>query len=107
MSRLKIDRSFIEDLGQNAGSGMIVQAVIDLGHNLGCEIIAEGVETERQAKLLRDMGCDIAQGYLFGHPVSAEETRQSLVTQMQQQQRAAARARGAARRAVIALAAPP
>jgi diguanylate cyclase (GGDEF)-like protein len=86
VSRLKIDRSFIEDLGQNAGGEVIVQAVIDLGHNLGCEIVAEGVETELQAKLLRDMGCDIAQGFLFGHPSSADATRQALVTQMERQQ---------------------
>jgi EAL domain-containing protein (putative c-di-GMP-specific phosphodiesterase class I) len=86
VSRLKIDRSFIEDLGQHAGSSVIVHAVIDLGHNLGCDIVAEGVETELQAKLLRDMGCDLAQGYLFGHPLSAEETRQGLVTRMQEQQ---------------------
>jgi EAL domain-containing protein (putative c-di-GMP-specific phosphodiesterase class I) len=86
VSRLKIDRSFIEDLGQNAGSSVIAQAVIDLGHNLGCEIIAEGVETELQAKLLRKMGCDLAQVFLFGRPMSGEEARQNLVTQMEQQQ---------------------
>jgi EAL domain-containing protein (putative c-di-GMP-specific phosphodiesterase class I) len=86
VSRLKIDRSFIEDLGQNVGGGVIVQAVIDLGHNLGCEIVAEGVETELQATLLREMGCDMAQGFLFGHPVSAEATRQALVAQTERLQ---------------------
>jgi EAL domain-containing protein (putative c-di-GMP-specific phosphodiesterase class I) len=72
VSRLKIDRSFIEDLGRDGGSGVIVQAVIDLGHNLGCQIVAEGVETELQAALLHKMGCDAAQGYRFGYPASAE-----------------------------------
>jgi EAL domain-containing protein (putative c-di-GMP-specific phosphodiesterase class I) len=86
VSRLKIDRSFIDDLCQSGGSSVIAQAVIDLGHNLGCEIIAEGVETELQAKLLRKMGCDLAQGFLFGRPMCAEEARQNLVTQMEQQQ---------------------
>jgi EAL domain-containing protein (putative c-di-GMP-specific phosphodiesterase class I) len=73
VSRLKIDRSFIESLGRDAESDVIVQAVIDLGHNLGCEVIAEGVETERQAERLTDMGCDTAQGYLFGHPAAADQ----------------------------------
>jgi diguanylate cyclase (GGDEF)-like protein/PAS domain S-box-containing protein len=77
--RLKIDRSFVRDLGADAGSRAIVRAVIGLGHNLDCEIIAEGVETGLQADLLKEMGCDSAQGYLFGYPASARETRAMLV----------------------------
>ena len=86
VSRLKIDRSFIEDLGRDGGSGVIVQAVIDLGHNLGCQIVAEGVETELQAGLLHKMGCDAAQGYRFGYPASAEETRRVLSAEDEQRQ---------------------
>lgn len=86
VSRLKIDRSFIEDLGEDGGSSVIVQAVIDLGHNLGCEIVAEGVETERQAQLLRKMGCDAAQGFYFGYPVNAERTRHALVAEVERRQ---------------------
>ena len=56
------------------GDRTIVEAVIDLGHKLDCEIVAEGVETEAQAALLRDMGCDTAQGYLFGRPANAEQS---------------------------------
>ena len=86
VSRLKIDRSFIEVLGPDAESRVIVQAVIDLGHNLNCEIVAEGVETEKQADILRQMGCDAAQGYLFGQPVSSKETSQYLVLEAARQQ---------------------
>jgi diguanylate cyclase (GGDEF)-like protein len=82
ISRLKIDRSFIENLGVEDGSRVIVQAVIDLGHKLNCEIIAEGVETEAQAGLLRQMGCDAAQGYFFGHPASEEQTRTTLLPEL-------------------------
>ena len=78
ISRLKIDLSFIRDLGRDDDSRIIVQAVIDLGHNLNFEIIAEGVETEFQAGLLRDMGCDMGQGYLFGRPAGAKQTRNTL-----------------------------
>jgi len=78
ISRLKIDLSFIRDLGRDDDSRIIVQAVIELGHNLNFEIVAEGVETEFQAGLLRDMGCDMGQGYLFGRPASAKQTRNTL-----------------------------
>jgi diguanylate cyclase (GGDEF)-like protein/PAS domain S-box-containing protein len=78
VSRLKIDRSFIEGLERGDDSDVIVQAVIDLGHNLGCEIIAEGVETEALSQRLRNMGCDAAQGYLYGYPVSADRTAREL-----------------------------
>ena len=86
VSRLKIDRSFIESLGPDADSRVIVQAVIDLGHNLNCEIVAEGVETANQADILQEMGCDAAQGYLFGHPVSSKQTREFLMSEGARQQ---------------------
>ena len=86
VSRLKIDRSFIETLGPDADSRVIVQAVIDLGHNLNCEIVAEGVETANQADILRQMGCDAAQGYLFGHPASSKQTGDFLMSEATRQQ---------------------
>jgi EAL domain-containing protein (putative c-di-GMP-specific phosphodiesterase class I) len=79
ISRIKIDRSFVSDLGADADSRAIVRAVIGLGHNLDCEIIAEGVETEGQAALLKEMGCDAAQGYLYGKAASARATRALLM----------------------------
>jgi diguanylate cyclase (GGDEF)-like protein len=86
VSRLKIDRSFIETLGPDADSRVIVQAVIDLAHNLNCEVVAEGVETTIQADILRQMGCDAAQGYLFGHPASSKQTGDFLMLEATRQQ---------------------
>lgn len=69
--RIKIDRSFVADLGSAHGDS-IVRNTISLGHDLGMSIIAEGVETPLQRQILTDMGCDYMQGYLFSHPLSPE-----------------------------------
>jgi EAL domain-containing protein (putative c-di-GMP-specific phosphodiesterase class I) len=68
VSAVKIDRSFIGSLGQNAGDTAIVAAIVSLAEALGIEAIAEGVESEEQAEVLRALGCPMAQGYLFGAP---------------------------------------
>jgi EAL domain-containing protein (putative c-di-GMP-specific phosphodiesterase class I) len=73
ISRLKIDRSFVEGLPDNADDAAVAGAVIALGRQLGLEVIAEGVETEEQAAALAASGCDEAQGYLFSKPVPVEE----------------------------------
>ena len=67
---LKIDRSFIQDLFGNTGndSAAIVSAIIKLGQGLGKTVVAEGIETDRQADFLRQHGCSAGQGYLFGRP---------------------------------------
>ena len=70
---LKIDKAFIDELGAGSGGVEIVAAVINLAHALGLQVIAEGVETERQLSELRRLRCDFAQGYLFSRPVSASE----------------------------------
>ncbi|HYO19035.1 MAG TPA: EAL domain-containing protein, partial [Dermatophilaceae bacterium] len=59
-------------MDQNASSAAIVKAIITLGHALGLTIVAEGVERQSQAALLREQGCDTAQGWLFGQPLPAE-----------------------------------
>ena len=65
---VKIDRSFVEQLGKSAGDTAIVAAIVSLARALGIDAIAEGVENEDQAELLRELGCPLAQGYLFGAP---------------------------------------
>lgn len=65
---LKIDRSFIVDLVENRHNQELTKTVIALGHSLGARILAEGVETLAQARMLTEFGCDEAQGYYFGHP---------------------------------------
>ncbi len=68
--RLKIDRSFIADLASDGGDGPIVKAVIGLGRALGISVTAEGVESERQARVLSEFRCSSGQGYYFSRPLS-------------------------------------
>ena len=70
--KLKIDRSFVHRLGHDGSSSAVVSTIIGLSKALGVSAIAEGVETERQADLLRAAGCDVVQGYLFGRPAPLE-----------------------------------
>jgi diguanylate cyclase len=73
IDRLKIDRSFIRDLGSQQGSGAsIAQTVIRLGQSLGLSVIAEGVEQEEQARQLQELGCPLAQGFLYSRAVDAD-----------------------------------
>ena len=69
---IKVDRSFVNGLGIDNEDSTIVEAVVRLGHSLGLAVVAEGVETPLQLSRLRDLGCDRAQGYLFGRPCPAE-----------------------------------
>jgi diguanylate cyclase (GGDEF)-like protein len=75
---LKIDRSFVMKMAESGHEAMIVRTTIDLGHNLGLEVVAEGVETVEVARLLRDGGCDLAQGFYFSHPQPAVELDEVL-----------------------------
>ena len=68
---LKIDRSFVMDLEHSADARAVVDAVVRLAHALGLKVVAEGVENQRQQKILVDLGCDELQGYLFAKPMSA------------------------------------
>jgi EAL domain-containing protein (putative c-di-GMP-specific phosphodiesterase class I) len=69
LSAVKIDRSFVRDIGKVQGSELIIQAVVDLATKLGFNTIAEGVETEDQVSVLRDLGVNGLQGYYFSKPV--------------------------------------
>lgn len=73
VQKLKIDRSFIQDIGRDRDDEIIVAAVTALGRSLGLEIVAEGVETEEQAAFLLNAGCDMGQGYLFARPMTGSE----------------------------------
>ena len=68
VSVLKIDQAFVRGLGQDASDTAIVKSVIDLAHALGLVVVAEGVETGAQVAHLRELGCDLAQGYFFARP---------------------------------------
>jgi len=73
VKEMKIDKSFVTDMGSNSNNALIVQATIDLGHNLGLEVVAAGVENAWTLSLLQPLGCDTAQGYYFTRPLNAQE----------------------------------
>lgn len=79
---LKIDRSFVHDMS-SSDSAKIVSAVAGLGKSLGMSVTAEGVETEKEADALRALGCELAQGFLFGKPLDARETTALICQQAQ------------------------
>jgi diguanylate cyclase (GGDEF)-like protein len=72
VDRLKIDRAFVTEITGSTRGSSIAEMVIQLGRNLGLSIIAEGVEDDRQAQILHDLGCPLAQGFLFSRPLSPE-----------------------------------
>jgi diguanylate cyclase len=73
VSKLKIDRSFVNDLGSNAKNDSIVKAMIDIAHGLGMTVVAEGVETTAQLFCLHAFGCDQYQGYLCSRPLNSAD----------------------------------
>ncbi|MFZ1643654.1 MAG: EAL domain-containing protein [Candidatus Contendobacter sp.] len=72
LTALKIDQSFVRDLVTDPDDRTIAAAIVALGHGLGLKVVAEGVETGEQRRILLDQGCDLAQGYLFGRPEPPE-----------------------------------
>ncbi|KKB86828.1 histidine kinase [Devosia limi DSM 17137] len=70
--RLKIDRQFIAPIISELGQRRLLSSIIDIGKSMGIEVVAEGVETMEHARVLRDLGCDIVQGYAFARPMGAE-----------------------------------
>jgi EAL domain-containing protein (putative c-di-GMP-specific phosphodiesterase class I) len=75
MDTLKIDRSFVGNMCDRRGNLEIVRTIVTLAHNLGMDVVAEGVETAEQRAELRAMGCDYGQGFLFSRAVDAREAR--------------------------------
>ena len=78
LSCVKIDRSFVRDVGRDPGDEAIIRAMIAMAKELGIETVAEGVEEEQQLAFLREIGCDRIQGYLLGRPVPPEEMTRLL-----------------------------
>lgn len=73
VNELKIDQSFIKDMSDNIDDEIIVRSIIDLAHNLGLSVVAEGVETREIMNKLNQLGCDVAQGYLISKPIPEKE----------------------------------
>jgi diguanylate cyclase (GGDEF)-like protein len=71
---LKIDKSFVIGMATDASDALIVRSTIDLAHNMGLSVVAEGVEDDPTLERLRGMGCDMVQGYLLSHPLGVAET---------------------------------
>ncbi len=77
---LKIDRSFISDITDDADDAAISEAIINMGRSLNLEVIAEGVETTRQRDFLLSLGCDLAQGFLYSRPLDADKVAPFVTT---------------------------
>nr|WP_320192176.1 EAL domain-containing protein [uncultured Desulfobacter sp.] len=75
---VKIDISFIRQILVSPNDAVMVKTIIDMAHNLGLQVVAEGVEEEEQTKLLEKLGCDIVQGFLFGRPMPEQQLLQLL-----------------------------
>ncbi len=81
LNTLKIDRSFISDIGSDRDDEIIVKTIIDMAHNLNLKVVAEGVETEEQLAFVQQYDCDLVQGYLFSPPVPLEKLIQLMKNQ--------------------------
>jgi diguanylate cyclase (GGDEF)-like protein len=78
VNEVKIDKSFVMDMDHDENDATIVQSIIDLGHNLGLNVVAEGVETKSHFAALKELQCDFAQGYLINKPMPIEKFNQWL-----------------------------
>lgn len=78
VDEIKVDKSFVNHIREDGDDAAIAAAVIGLGHDLGISVVAEGIETEVQARKVLDLGCRIGQGYLFGRPMAASRVPYAL-----------------------------
>ena len=85
LDAIKIDRSFIRNLHNSSVDQAIVSAIISMAHSMKLRVVAEGVETEEQLAVIRAHGCDLAQGYLFARPMSADACGNFLAAQAERQ----------------------
>ena len=92
---IKVDKSLVRDSGLNGSTPLILRSIIALSHELGKEVVAEGVETAEDAAYLRSIGCEYAQGFYYGEPMAAKEVEDllsALATHRKRQQRERSRA---------------
>jgi diguanylate cyclase (GGDEF)-like protein/PAS domain S-box-containing protein len=89
VDEIKIDRSFVINMGEQAGDAVIVRSTVDLGRNLGLDVVAEGVESLELWNRLRDLGCNIAQGYFLSHPLPGDQVADWLKSRRLADSRAA------------------
>jgi EAL domain-containing protein (putative c-di-GMP-specific phosphodiesterase class I) len=82
INELKIDRSFVQHAHRNSADAVLVRSTVDLAHELGLKVVAEGVEEPECLAYLRSIGCDMAQGYLISHPLSASDLLELLGREM-------------------------
>ncbi len=73
VAKIKIDKSFVKDMAANHNDAVIVRSTVELGHNLGLKVVAEGVETQIVWDQLKDLGCDDAQGYFMSRPLAPDK----------------------------------
>lgn len=78
VNEIKIDRSFVMEMDKDENDKIIVKTIIDLAHNLGLTVVAEGVETKTSLELLKTLGCNIVQGFYIGKPVSSDDMIKAL-----------------------------
>ncbi len=75
IDELKIDKSFVMDLPRDEGDAVIVRSTIEMGHNLGLRVVAEGVEDQDTLRMLRGWKCDVVQGYAISRPLPADRVQ--------------------------------
>jgi diguanylate cyclase (GGDEF)-like protein/PAS domain S-box-containing protein len=85
IDKIKIDKSFIDDIIHHSNQGAMVKTIIDMGHNLQFNVIAEGVEEQEQVEFLLENGCVVGQGYHFSRPVPAEAMEELLIKNKKQE----------------------
>ncbi|MGC1440633.1 MAG: EAL domain-containing protein, partial [Burkholderiaceae bacterium] len=83
ISKIQIDRAFVRGLGNDNRANDITQSIVQMGHKLGCTVVAEGVEETAQADLLHSWNCDQMQGFMYSRPLSSDDAMQLLARQRQ------------------------
>ncbi len=93
LDTIKVDRSFVTDLDVRDPNVGIIRAVVSLAHGLGITVVAEGIETDEQARRLRELGCDMGQGYAWAHPADAIKVGQFMARRLDQRRSPKSRSR--------------